>query len=355
MGFSLGIVGLPNVGKSTLFNVISKAKADVSNYPFTTIKPNLGVVEVPDERLIAVQQLCGAAKAVPTVIEFYDIAGLVKGAHKGEGLGNQFLSHIREVDAIAHVVRCFADPNITHVEGAVDPERDIGLINAELILADLATIDKKFAAVKGALKSGDKNILEYLHLLDKIKEELDRGKPARGPLASMNPEDLGLLHDLPLLTAKPVLFVANVDETGNQQEAEIVVREAEKEGAGVVAICAKLEAEINDLPPAEAKEYLKAVGREDFALPRLIRAGYQLLDLITFFTANDKECRAWTVKNGTKAPQAAGKVHSDMEKGFISAEVIHFPDLITAGSPAKAREKGSSTLPARITNCWTGI
>lgn len=340
MGFSLGIVGLPNVGKSTLFNVISKAKADVSNYPFTTIKPNVGIVEVPDDRLAQVQKIIGSAKAIPTIVEFSDIAGLVRGAHKGEGLGNQFLAHIREVDAIAHVVRCFSDPNITHVEGAVDPRRDIELINAELILADLGAIDKQFGPIRSAVKSGDKSILKYLHLLEKLKTALAAGQPARVPLASMNHEDIALLHDLPLLTAKPVLYVANVDENGNSEQVAVIEAIAKAEKASVVSICAKLEAEISELSPEEGKEYLKTVGLEEFALGRLIRAGYELLDLITFFTANNKECRAWTVRQGTRAPQAAGKVHTDMEKGFIAAEVIHYPDLAACGSQAKAREQG---------------
>jgi ribosome-binding ATPase len=339
MGFSLGIVGLPNVGKSTLFNVLAKAQADVSNYPFTTIKPNVGVVEVPDERLAQVKKFAGSAKALPTVIEFYDIAGLVKGAHKGEGLGNQFLSHIREVDAIAHVVRCFADPNITHVAGAVDPKRDIELINAELILADLAAIDKKWEPVKIKIKSGDKNILKLLHLLEKLKTTLQEGKPARILLQSMNSEDIALLADLPLLTFKPVLYVANVDENGSPEQVAVIKEIARAEKAEVVAICAQLEAEIGQLPAEEGKEYLKTVGLDEFALQRLIKAGYKLLDLITFFTANEKECRAWTVKKETKAPQAAGKIHTDMGKGFIAAEVIHYPDL-DAGSLAKIREKG---------------
>lgn len=277
MGFSLGIVGLPNVGKSTLFNVLSRAKADVSNYPFTTIKPNVGIVEVPDDRLYQIQKIMGSAKAAPTVIEFFDIAGLVKGAHKGEGLGNQFLSHIREVDAIAHVVRCFPDPNIVHVEGKVDPQFDIEVVNLEL----------ETAGIK-----------------------------------------------------KPALYVANVDESGNKEQVAVVEGIARREGARAVAICAKLEAEITELSPEEGKEYLRTVGLEEFALQRLIRTGYELLDLITFFTANEKECRAWTVKRGTKTPRAAGKVHTDMEKGFIAAEVVHYPDLISAGSHAKAREKG---------------
>ena len=340
MGFSLGIVGLPNVGKSTLFNVLSKAKADVSNYPFTTINPNIGVVEVPDERLYQVQKIIGSGKAVPTIIEFYDIAGLVKGAHKGEGLGNQFLSHIREVDAIAQVVRCFSEASIVHVEGEVNPKRDIDLINAELILADLSTIDKKFEPVRSAVKSGDKNILKYMHLLEKVKTVLDEGKPARVLLPSTASEDIALLHDLPLLTFKPVLYVANIDESGNREQVSVIEGVAQEEKAKTVSICAKLEAEIAELPPEEGKEYLKAVGLEEFALSRLIRAAHELLDLITFFTANEKECRAWTVKRGTRAPRAAGKVHTDMEKGFITAEVVHHPDLLACGSYAKAREKG---------------
>jgi len=340
MGFSLGIVGLPNVGKSTLFNVISKAKADVSNYPFTTIKPNVGVVEVPDDRLYQVQKIMGSPKAFPTVIEFFDIAGLVKGAHKGEGLGNQFLSHIREVDAVAHVVRCFSGASVVHVEGEVDPKRDIGLVNAELILADLATIDKRFEPIRGALKSGDKDVLKLLHLLEKVKAALDHGQPAHTALISMNSEDIHLLSDLHFLTAKPVLYVANVDESGNREQVAAVEAVAREEKAKAVTICAKLEAEITELPPEEGREYLKAVGIGEFALQRLIRAGHELLDLITFFTANEKECRAWTVKRGTKAPKAAGKVHTDMEKGYIAAEVIHYDDLVAAGSHSKAREKG---------------
>lgn len=340
MGFSLGIVGLPNVGKSTLFNLLSEAKADVSNYPFTTINPNIGVVEVPDDRLIQIKQIIGSAKAIPTIIEFYDIAGLVKGAHKGEGLGNQFLSHIREVDAIAHVVRCFSESSIVHVEGEVNPRRDIELVNAELILADLATIDKRFESVRSAVKSGDKKILKVLHILEKVKESLSAGKPARSLLSSMNHEDAAILEEFHFLTIKPVLYVANVDESGNKEAVEEIKKVAQPEKAGVVAISAKLEAEIGELSPEEGKEYLKSVGLDEFGLQRLIRSGYELLELITFFTANGKECRAWTVKRGTKAQLAAGKVHSDMEKGFIAAEVAHFADLSPAGNYAKLREKG---------------
>jgi hypothetical protein len=340
MGFSLGIVGLPNVGKSTLFNALSQAQADVSNYPFTTINPNIGVVAVPDDRLYQIQKIIGSAKAVPTVIEFYDIAGLVKGAHKGEGLGNQFLSHIREVDAIAHVVRCFSESSIVHVEGGPNPKRDIELINAELILADLATIDKRFESVRGALKAGDKKVFKAMHLLEKAKETMAAGKPARNLLSSMNHEDLALMEEFHFLTVKPVLYITNTDESGNKEAVEEINKIAQQEKAGVVAIAAKLETEIGALSPAEGKEYLKTVGMDEFGLQRLIRSGYELLDLITFFTANEKECHAWTVKRGAKAPRAAGRVHSDMEKGFIAAEVAHYNELIQAGSYNNLKEKG---------------
>lgn len=342
MGFSLGIIGLPNVGKSTLFNALSRAKAEVSNYPFTTINPNVGVVAVPDQRLDQIQKIMGSAKAIPTVIEFFDIAGLVKGAHKGEGLGNQFLSHIREVEAIAHVVRCFSAGEIIHVEGEVNPQRDIELIEAELILADLAAIEKKLEPVRAALKAKYKDAEKILHLLDKLEVTLQQGRPARILLPSMNSDDQKLLkeQDLPLLTLKPVLYVANVDETGNPQTVETIKKIAEKEKAGVVAICAKLEAELTELPEQEAKDYLKELGMEVPALHRLIRSGYALLDLITFFTANEKETRAWTVRQGTKVLAAAGKVHSDLERGFIAAEVVRYPDLKESGSYLKAREKG---------------
>jgi len=342
MGFSLGIVGLPNVGKSTLFNALAQAKVEVSNYPFTTINPNIGVVTVPDQRLFQIQKIIGPPKALPTIIEFFDIAGLVKGAHEGEGLGNQFLSHIREVDAIAHVVRCFSAGEIIHVEGEVNPQRDIELIEAELILADLASIDKKFEPLRAALKAKDKEAEKVLHLLDKLEILLQQGKPARTLLASMNSDDQRLLkeQDLPLLTLKPVLYVANVDETGNLKEIETIKRIAESEKTSMVAICAKLEAELAELPEQEAQAYLKEIGLQEPALPRLIRSGYELLNLITFFTANEKETRAWTIRRGTKIQVAAGKIHSDMERGFIAAEVVHFCDLVESSSYQKARERG---------------
>lgn len=338
MGFSLGIVGLPNVGKSTLFNVLSKAKAEVSNYPFCTIKPNVGVVEVPDDRLYQVQKIIGSPKAIPTVIEFYDIAGLVKGAHKGEGLGNQFLSHIREVDAIAHVVRCFQSQEIAHVAGEIDPQKDIETVNIELNLADLAQVDKRLEGARIKAKAGEKKFVQEAEVLQRLREALDAGRPARSVKLADN--EMEFVKDLPLLTFKPVLYVANVDESGNHDKLEVVQKMAKSEGAGVVSLCSKLEAEITELSAEEAKEYLKEIGLEEAGLARLIRLGYELLGLVTFFTANEKEARAWTVKNGTRAPQAAGKVHSDMEKGFIAAEVVHYSDLVSAGAYSKAREKG---------------
>lgn len=338
MGFSLGIVGLPNVGKSTLFNLLSTAKAEVSNYPFCTISPNVGVVEVPDERLGQVQKIIGSAQAFPTVIEFFDIAGLVKGAHKGEGLGNQFLSHIREVDAILHVLRCFKQEEVAHVPGEVDPIRDLEIVNTELILADLNLVEKRLEEFKIRAKSGDKKVLKGKEFLEKLRDELVKGKPARR--VKIEESEKEFLVNFPLLTLKPILYVANVDESGNPQWVEKIEAQAAKEGTKAIALCAKLETEIGELNPEDAQAYLKALGYEEPGLKRLIQASYQLLDLITFFTANEKETRAWTIKRGTKLPKAAGKIHSDMERGFISAEVVHYVDLIAAGSYIKAREKG---------------
>ena len=318
--------------------MLSSARAEVSNYPFCTINPNVGVVEVPDERLYQVQKIMGSPKAIPTVIEFYDIAGLVKGAHKGEGLGNQFLSHIREVDAIVSVVRCFKSQEIAHVAGEINPKNDIETINIELNLADLALVEKRLREVSIKAKAGDKTLRKQAEVLQRLKDALGAGRPARSVKLADNEKDF--VADLPLLTFKPVLYVANVDESGNPEQVEVIKKIAQDEGAGLVAVCAQLESELAQLPEEDAKAYKKEIGLSEAGLQKLIKNGYKLLDLITFFTANQKECRAWTVKKETKVPQAAGKVHSDMQRGFIAAEVIHYNDLVSVAAYAKARERG---------------
>lgn len=339
----LGIVGLPNVGKSTLFNAITKAGAEAANYPFCTIEPNVGVVTVPDERLDVLTQMYKPKKTTPTAIEFVDIAGLVKGASRGEGLGNKFLSHIREVDAIVHVVRCFEDANVVHVEGSIDPVRDIETINLELIFSDLEIMEKRLDKSRKAAKSGDRSLIIEAKVVENIKDSLEKGIPVRN--MKFSEEEEQVVKQLFLLTSKPVLYVCNVSEddltSGGENAYVKKVREyAEKEGSGVVVICAKVEEEIADFDDDEKKEFLSGYGLEQSGLDKLIKESYRLLGLISFLTGGPDEVRAWTIRKGTKAPQAAGKIHSDIERGFIRAEVIAYEQLVAAGSETAAKEKG---------------
>lgn len=340
----LGIVGLPNVGKSTLFNSMTLGKAEAANYPFCTIEPNVGIVTVPDERLQKLTEMYDSAKTTPAVIEFVDIAGLVRGASKGEGLGNKFLSHIREVDAVVHVVRCFEDPNVVHVDGSIDPIRDIETINLELVFSDLEVLERRIAKT-GKMAKADKSLQKEMDTLQKLKAALEQGISARSVVCD-TPEEQAFVDSLTLLTAKPVLYAANVTEDdladdGASNEYVQRVREyAARENNEVFVLCAKIEEEISDLDEADKKEFLADLGVESSGLDRLIAASYRLLGLISYLTAGPQESRAWTIKNGTKAPQAAGKIHSDFERGFIRAEVVAYDDLMRLGSYNAAKEQG---------------
>jgi GTP-binding protein YchF len=351
MGFSCGIVGLPNVGKSTIFNALTSAKAEAANYPFCTIDPNTGIVKVPDPRLQQIAQYIPPNKLVPANMTFVDIAGLVKGASKGEGLGNQFLGHIRETNAVAHVVRCFSDPNVVHVDGSVDPLRDIAVIDTELMLADLDTVTKRYNIIEKTAKAGsDKKAMAQMQVLGPIKKALEAGRPVRS--LGLSPEEMALVHEFHFITAKKVMYVTNVDDKdiGRSEPNEYVKRvmdHAAKEGSAIVQICGKIESEIAELDEAEKVGFLKEMGMDEPGLNRVIRQGYGLLGLQTYFTAGEVEVRAWTIQKGWKAPQAAGVIHTDFEKGFIKADVYHFDDLMKYKSEAAVRDAGSLRLEGK--------
>lgn len=351
MALQVGIVGLPNVGKSTLFNALTSAKAEAANYPFCTIDPNVGVVTVPDPRLDKLTAFVKPQSVVPTTMEFVDIAGIVKGASQGEGLGNQFLSHIRQTDAIVHVVRCFDDPNIIHVSGSVDPLRDIEIINTELMLADLDSADKRLKRIEKVAKTTtDKKLKTEYEVVKKIVEALGQGKAARSVTLDEK-EEMPILKDMHLLTAKPVLYAMNVSDTdfaaGGNDWTRTVEKHAASENNQAILICSAMEAEIALLPPEERKDFLDAMGASEPGLHRLIRSAYSLLGLQTYFTAGEKEVRAWTIRKGTKAPQAAGVIHTDFEKGFIRAETYHCEDLFSLGSENAVKEAGKYRLEGK--------
>ena len=347
MGIKCGIVGLPNVGKSTLFNALTRAQIAAENYPFCTIDPNVGVVPVPDPRLAVLASIARSERVLPATVEFVDIAGLVAGASKGEGLGNQFLSHIRETDAIAHVVRCFEDDDIIHVAGRIKPLDDIEVINTELALADLDTVERGLQRAEKAAKAGDKDAIKQRDLMKKLREHLDAGKPARSLVKDA--EERKLLQELHLITIKPLMYVANVAEDGftNNPHLDAVRKLAASENSEVVAVCASIEAEIAQLDEADRADFLKDIGLEEPGLNRVIRAGYTLLGLQTYFTAGPKEARAWTVRIGATAPQAAGVIHTDFEKGFIRAEVIAFDDYVAHKGEQGAKEAGKLRLEGK--------
>ncbi len=349
MGFKLGIVGLPNVGKSTLFNALTQtAAAEAANYPFCTIEPNVGEVGVPDPRLDTLARIAGSAEIIPTRLTFVDIAGLVRGASKGEGLGNKFLSHIREVDAVAYVLRCFEDEDVTHVENRVDPLADADVVETELMLADLESLEKRIGPVEKKAKAGDKEAKAQFTLMEKVLGPLREGKPAR--TAILTPEEIPAFRALQLLTAKPVVYVCNVEEasaaTGNAHSRKVEER-AKAEGAASVVISAKIEAEFAGLAPEDRLAFLAEMGLKEPGLNRLIRAGYALLDLVTYFTVGPKEARAWTITRGTKAPQAAGVIHTDFEKGFIRSETIAYDDYVTNEGETGAKEAGKMRLEGK--------
>jgi len=347
MAIKAGIVGLPNVGKSTLFNALTRAQIAAENYPFCTIDPNVGIVPVPDTRLDALAGIVEPEKVVPTTVEFVDIAGLVAGASQGEGLGNKFLSHIRETDAITHVVRCFEDPDVVHVSGGIDPIRDIEIIDTELGLADLQSVEKAVERNAKMAKGGDKDATRKRDLFERMRKHLDAGKPVR-PMG-LGKEEKADCQELHLLTAKPVMYVANVKEDGfvNNKHLDAVIARAKGEQAVVVAVCAAIEAEISQLDEADRVDFLKDLGLTEPGLNRVIRAGYELLGLQTYFTAGEKEVRAWTVKKGATAPQAAGVIHTDFEKGFIRAEVIAYDDYVSLNGELKAKEAGKMRLEGK--------